>query len=135
MIFQQYSTLQRALDLLLKPGCVGVSAFFLGNIDSGTDSVTLWGRTFTRNQFYALQAIASSIATTPISQYVFDNHMKHHPRFKAISKDILNIGVHVALTAFFALQYTNKSMTIPIIIAALSKIIGEYANQAILPMI
>ena len=41
MIVQQYSTQQRDLDLLLKPGCVAVSAFFLANIDSGTDRVTL----------------------------------------------------------------------------------------------
>ena len=135
MIVQQYSTFQRAIDLLLKPGCVGLSAFFLANIDSGTDRVTLWGYTFTKNQFYALQAIAASLATTPISTYVFDNHMKHHPKLKQISKDMLNIGVHVVITAVFALQYANKSMTIPMIIAALSEVIGEYANQAVLPML
>ena len=37
MIVQQYSTLQRAIDVLLKPACVGASAYFLSNIDSGTD--------------------------------------------------------------------------------------------------
>ena len=59
--------------------------------------------------------------------------MNHHPRFKEISKVMLNIGVHVAITAFLALQCTNKSMKIPIIKAILSEVIGEYANQAVLP--
>ena len=135
MIVQQYSTLQRAIDVLLKPACVGASAYFLSNIDSGTDRVTLWGYNFSRGQFYSLQAVLASLAMTPISQYVFDNHMKHHARFKEISKNMLNIGVHAAITAFFALQYANKSMTIPLIIAVLSEVIGEYANQAVLPMV
>ena len=135
MIVQQYSSFQRAVDLLLKPGCVGLSAFFLACIDSKTESVSLFGRELTKGQFYALQAFVASLLTTPISTYVFDNHMRKHPRFKEIGKDMVNIGVHVALTASIALQYNNKGMAIPLMIAALSEVIGEYANQAVLPMI
>ena len=135
MIVQQYSSFQRAIDLFLKPGCVGLSAFFLVCIDSKTESASLYGKFLTKGQFYALQAFVASLLTTPISTYVFDNHMRKNPRFKEIGKDMLNIGVHVAITAFFALQYKNKSMVTPMMIAALSEVIGEYANQAVLPMI
>ena len=135
MIVEEFSSIQRAIDVLLKPALVAGSAYFVANIDSGTESVILYGKKLTKNEFYGLQAFVASLLTTPITQYVFDNHMKHHPRFKEISKDIVEIGVHVAITVALAMQYVNKELMMPILIAILSEILGAYANRAVLPML
>ena len=86
MIVQQYSSFQRAIDLLLKPGCVALSAFFLACIDSKTESVSLFGRELTKGLFYALQAFVASLLTTPISIYVLDNHMRNIKNLKKLVK-------------------------------------------------